>query len=119
MIPFDPFSSGNICMCCGCCCQVLGNLKKLEQPVKAVHSNYFAQVDADECVGCEACMDAIAMDDAVAKINFDRCIGCGVCVPVCPSGAIAVGKKQEADQYDPPANTFEAYLTMAQERGNI
>nr|WP_320190590.1 4Fe-4S dicluster domain-containing protein [uncultured Desulfobacter sp.] len=122
--PGNAKDPGNICMCCGCCCQVLANLKTLEQPAKAVHSNYFAQVDADECVACEACvvrchMDAIILDDTAAAVNFDRCIGCGVCVPVCPSGAIALGKKQETDQYNPPANTFETYLTMAQERGNI
>jgi ferredoxin len=122
--PGNAKDPGNICMCCGCCCQVLGNLKALEQPAKAVHSNYFGQVDADDCVGCEACMerchmDAITMEESVAMVNLDRCIGCGVCVPVCPSGAVALVKKQETDQYDPPANTFETYLTMAQERGNI
>jgi len=121
--PGNAKEPGNICMCCGCCCQVLVNLKKLEQPSKAVHSNYFAQVDADACVGCQVCttrchMDAIVMDDA-ARVVLDRCIGCGVCVPVCPSDAIALVKKQETDQYDPPENTIETYLTMAQERGNI
>lgn len=121
--PGNAKDPGNICMCCGCCCQVLVNLKKLEQPSKAVHSNYFAKVDADECGGCKACMDRCHMDaiviDDVAEVDLDRCIGCGVCVPVCPSGAIALVKKAQTDQYDPPENTFETYLTMAQERGNI
>ncbi len=122
--PGNAQEPGNICMCCGCCCQVLGNLRKLEAPAKAVHSNYFARVDADECVGCEACMDrchmdAIVMEDDAAVVNLDRCIGCGVCVPVCPSGALALVKKAEAEQYVPPENTFTTYLTMAQERGNI
>ncbi len=39
--PGNAQEPGNICMCCGCCCQVLGNLRKLEAPAKAVHSNYF------------------------------------------------------------------------------
>ena len=121
--PGNAQEPGNICMCCGCCCQVLGNLRKLEQPAQAVHSNYFARVDADACVGCEACMerchmDAIVMEEA-AVVDLDRCIGCGVCVPVCPSDALALVKKEEEDQYVPPENTFTTYLNMAQERGNI
>ncbi len=64
-------------------------------------------------------MDAIVMEDDAAVVNLDRCIGCGVCVPVCPSGALALVKKAEAEQYVPPENTFTTYLTMAQERGNI
>ncbi len=50
--PGNAKDPGNICMCCGCCCQVLANLKTPEQPAKAVHSNYYARVDADECVAC-------------------------------------------------------------------
>jgi len=34
----------NICMCCGCCCQVLKNLKTLDSPAKVVHTNYYAEV---------------------------------------------------------------------------
>ncbi|WDP89355.1 MAG: 4Fe-4S binding protein [Desulfobacter sp.] len=113
----------NICMCCGCCCQVLKNLKTIDRPAKAVHTNYYARVEADECTACGVCaqrchMDAIEVE-AVAVIDLDRCIGCGVCVPECPAGAMAVVQKDAADQYDPPANVFETYMTMAQERGNI
>ena len=113
----------NICMCCGCCCQVLVNLKTLDKPAKAVHTNYYAQVNEDECIGCGTCaerchMDAIEVEDT-ARINIDRCIGCGVCVPECPVEAMAVLQKDAADQYDPPANVFETYMSMAKERGNI
>ena len=113
----------NICMCCGCCCQVLKNLKTLDRPVMAVHTNYYAAVDEDGCIACGACaerchMDAIEVDDT-ARIDLDRCIGCGVCVTECPVSAMSVVHKNEADQYDPPANVFETYMTMAKERGNI
>ncbi len=30
----------NICMCCGCCCQILKNMRTLDQPALAVHTNY-------------------------------------------------------------------------------
>ena len=34
----------NICMCCGCCCGVLKNLKKMDKPARLVHTNYYAEV---------------------------------------------------------------------------
>ena len=110
----------NICMCCGCCCQVLKNLKTLEKPALVVHTNYFARVDETECIGCGACadrchMDAISLEET-AMVNPDRCIGCGVCVPVCPTGAVSLDKKAEDDQYIPPETVFETYMSMARDR---
>ncbi len=112
----------NICMCCGCCCQVLKNLRNLESPAKVVHTNYYAKIDEEACVACEDCiercqMDAISMIDDAAVVNVDRCIGCGLCVPECPSDAVALVMKNEDELYVPPGNTVETYITMAQERG--
>lgn len=113
----------NICMCCGCCCQVLANLKTLDQPARAVHTNYYARVDEDACIGCGVCadrchMDAVSMEDT-AGVDPERCIGCGICVPECPTGAMVFAQKERDDCYEPPANTFETYVAMARERGNI
>ena len=111
----------NICMCCGGCCQVLKNLKSLDSPAKVVHTNYYAEVIEDDCIGCEACvercqMDAIAVDET-ARVDPDRCIGCGLCVTECPSEALVMRQKATDDQYVPPANVVETYLNMAKERG--
>ena len=111
----------NICMCCGCCCQVLKNLKSLDSPAKVVHTNYYAEVIEYDCIGCEACvercqMDAIAVDET-ARVDPDRCIGCGLCVPECPNEALVMRQKATDDQYVPPANVVETYLNMAKERG--
>lgn len=111
----------NICMCCGCCCGILKNLKTLDKPALAVHTNYFAQVDEAACIGCEACvercqMDAIAVDDT-ARVEPDRCIGCGLCVTDCPSDAMHLVQKDPDGRYVPPRNVFETYMNIAQERG--
>jgi Na+-translocating ferredoxin:NAD+ oxidoreductase subunit B len=111
----------NICMCCGCCCGILKNLKRLDKPAMAVHSNYFARVDEDACTACEACvercqMDAISVGDT-ASVDPDRCIGCGLCVTHCPTEAMQLNKKTEDRQYVPPKNVFETYMNIARERG--
>lgn len=112
----------NICLCCGDCCQVLKNIRRHPKPAEIVHSNFFARVRPDDCIGCEVCldrcqMDAIEMVEGKAGINPDRCIGCGLCVPTCGGEAIDLLPKEERNRYVPPANVVETYTRMALERG--
>jgi Pyruvate/2-oxoacid:ferredoxin oxidoreductase delta subunit len=111
----------NICMCCGCCCQVLKNLNNLDAPAEMVHTNYRALVAAEDCVACEACLERCHMNAItvaeVAVVDPQRCIGCGVCVPACPSEALSLAAKAAAAAYIPPKNTVETYVKMAKERG--
>lgn len=118
--PGNAKKPSNICLCCGCCCQLLKNLKTLESPAKVINSNYYAEVDEERCTACEACverchMDAVTVED-MAAISLNRCIGCGLCVTDCPTEAITLHQKEEPEQYVPPANVFETYLNMAKER---
>ncbi len=99
-------------------------MKKQPVPSAAVQSNYFAQVDDEECSGCETCVDRCQMEaidiiDEIAKINLDRCIGCGLCVTTCPEEALSLIKKPEDLQYLPPKTGMETYIKIAQERGKI
>lgn len=124
MQPFNSQKVGGMCSCCGDCCGMLKSLKKQPVPSAAVQSNYFAQVDDEECTGCETCIDrcqmeAIDMADDMAEINLDRCIGCGLCVTTCPAEAIRLVKKSDAQQYLPPKTGMETYIRIAQERGRI
>ena len=122
MQPFNSQKVGGMCSCCGDCCGMLKSLKKQPSPARAVQSNYFAEVNASECTGCETClsrcqMDAIQMEDDKAVINLDRCIGCGLCVTTCPAGALQLKKKPDAQLYEPPRSGAETYMRIAMERG--
>ena len=53
-----------------------------------------AVIDAEKCVGCEACVgtcpvEAIVVDGGKAKVDPDKCIECGSCVSACPVSAIS------------------------------
>jgi len=108
-----------ICNCCGCHCGILTNLKKLPNPASLVASNYYSIVDMESCTGCETCldrcqMDAISMENGVAKIDLEYCIGCGLCVTTCPSEALSLKQKDEV--VTPPANAFELYTKIGEKR---
>ncbi len=52
-----------------------------------------AKVDAENCIGCEACVgtcpvSAISMVDGKSVVNADECVDCGACVGSCPVEAI-------------------------------
>jgi len=120
--PFNTQKVGTICGCCGDCCGMLRSLKMQPVPAAAVQSNYFAEVDGEECSGCETClercqMEAIDLIDEIAGINLDRCIGCGLCVSGCPTEAMKLVKKPENDLYEPPKTVAETYMRLAIERG--
>jgi Na+-translocating ferredoxin:NAD+ oxidoreductase subunit B len=111
----------NICACCGCCCQILKNLKRLPNPAQYAASNYRAQVTSDLCTGCETClercqMEAISMVDGEAAIAKDRCIGCGLCVTTCGDRAIRLELKPEEERTTPPPNYMTIYKRIAKER---
>ncbi len=114
----------NICLCCDCCCQILKNIKDLDEPAKIVSSNFQALVDDDECTGCQACeeicpMDAVLMDETkiIATVNINRCIGCGLCVTACQFEAMALTDKIQKERIEPPANVLETYMAIAKEKG--
>ncbi len=119
--PSNSQKSINICMCCGCCCQILKNLKKMPQPATMIDSNYYSEVDGEQCVACGDCVERCPMDaitvEETAKVDLDRCIGCGVCVPVCDYDALHLKQKGEDLRSVPPETMVETYMKMAQERG--
>jgi Na+-translocating ferredoxin:NAD+ oxidoreductase subunit B len=88
-----------ICNCCGCCCKALEHINKHHNLTAVAHSNYYAQVDENTCVGCESCFDrcqvgAIQIEKDLARIGKERCLGCGLCVSSCPTNSIAMIHKR-------------------------
>ncbi|MBU0513995.1 MAG: 4Fe-4S binding protein [Proteobacteria bacterium] len=119
--PHNSLEPTGMCCCCGDCCELLGSLKKQPVPAAAVKSNYRATVDAEECAGCEICLDrcqmeAITIEDDQASVDLNRCIGCGLCVTTCSTGAMRLIKKPENEQYLPPQSYAEMMMRLAAER---
>lgn len=122
--PANAQRAGGMCNCCGCCCGVLKALKLHSHPSEYVKSNFFAEVNEDLCAGCETCvarcqMEAIFMEDDLAKIDRKRCLGCGLCVTTCPTKALSLQKKPARDVYIPPEKPMDTYLRIAKELGKI
>ncbi len=120
---FSPTNSKeimNICLCCKCCCAMLGMLSKFERPADQILSSYQAKIDPDACVLCGTCEDrcqiqAINEGDDSYEVDTARCIGCGVCVPTCPEEAISMVDKEQSDTV--PENFLEMQFKLAAERG--
>jgi len=108
-----------VCCCCGCCCGVLTAAKLYDQPSRYLHSNFFAEINAESCTSCETCIERCPMD-AIHQTNdhmvtdFDRCIGCGACVPTCKDRAINLVKKEY--EYVPPKSDKDMYKRIMLER---
>lgn len=111
-----------ICSCCGCCCGVLDGLSSLPRPIDFMHSNYYAEVDKDLCVGCGTCqercqMNAIKLKNDIAKVLTKRCIGCGNCAAVCPEEAMELKRKEE--EIIPPQDSEELYNEILKRKQEI
>lgn len=85
-----------ICNCCSDCCMawpsVRTGLGKFVSP-----SRFSAVVAADQCSGCESCLercyfDAIQMTgaDETAQVSAEKCMGCGLCLVTCQEEAITL-----------------------------
>ncbi|MFX1574188.1 MAG: 4Fe-4S binding protein [Promethearchaeota archaeon] len=104
-----------ICSCCGCCCDVLNNLKYMPNTAELLPSNHFAEVDLELCTGCGTCAErcqvrAIKIRKEKSKINLRKCIGCGNCVVSCPEEAIHLVRKDE--EMKPPSTPEKLYTEI-------
>ncbi len=120
-----------ICHCCGCCCEALLAHKRFGF-LKPVHtSNFIVALDAEQCSGCGACVEACPVDaleltpadgatagaPTRARLDEQRCLGCGVCVPSCPNGGLSL--KPRARRVITPVDSVQRAVLMAVERGKL
>ena len=113
-----------ICNCCPCCCGLMRAAKDFKAPAAIARSNFVAVIDRDDCNDCGICaeercpMEAIAEDDGGYAVMPDLCIGCGVCTVACPVECIAMVRRPEAEQDQPPENVVEWHMQRARERAS-
>jgi Pyruvate/2-oxoacid:ferredoxin oxidoreductase delta subunit/DNA-binding MarR family transcriptional regulator len=95
-----------ICNCCNDCCINWAPIRTRSGKFVAP-SRYQAVVHADDCNGCELCVDrcffdAIKMVDegTLAAVDEEQCMGCGVCHVVCAPDAIRLEVKR-AEEFVP------------------
>lgn len=111
-----------ICNCCGCCCGVLRAINEYGIS-EAVNSAYYAEIDPQQCVSCGVCADercqiaAIEQGAQAYAVIREKCIGCGLCATTCPSEAIRMVRKNQADIRTPPKTEKEWFQLRGQMRG--
>jgi ferredoxin len=93
----DAMTQTVMCNCCRDCCMnwVPIDRKGVSIGKHWVKSRYEAEVDDEECTGCETCVErcqfeAITMEDDLAVVDPEKCFGCGVCVLSCPTDALSM-----------------------------
>ncbi|MFX0072596.1 MAG: 4Fe-4S dicluster-binding protein, partial [Candidatus Hermodarchaeota archaeon] len=111
-----------ICNCCGCCCELITNLKKFDKPVDYIASNNYAEVNHELCIGCGICverclMEAITISNDKSVVNLHRCIGCGLCIPKCPEEAIVLKKKEKITV--PPIDRADLYVKIMNKKAEL
>ncbi|MBI9074954.1 MAG: 4Fe-4S dicluster domain-containing protein [Desulfatibacillum sp.] len=98
-----------LCNCCGCCCDFMVKMKKYRGIQMVYPSNFMAVVDGEACIGCGDCLErcqleAISLDEDMARIAEEYCTGCGNCVTACPSAALSM--KRRTDKEPPQRPDF-------------
>jgi len=99
---------GFICSCCGCCCGLLRDFKKMNNPARLMKTNYYVEINSELCVGCGICvdrcqMDALTLVNNISTVNRKKCLGCGLCVVTCSTEAIKLKIKEK--ETIPPETT--------------
>jgi len=122
----QPANSKNpifMCTCCDCCCGVLRQIKKEDNPGDLVANPYVVQHMPILCINCENCVEICPMDALITNYEGNvhlqqaRCIGCGLCISVCPTAAVEMTRKPAAEQPRTPNTTTNTYIAISRARG--
>ncbi len=123
---------GFLCLCCSCCCNVLGSIRRFGLPNFLVTSRFIAELrDGGRCTGCGACaracpIEAIRMSDVPVggsardrrpSVDASFCLGCGVCGLACTPRTMRLVPR--AQRIILPETTVERVILQALERGTL
>ena len=83
-------------------------------------SNYFALVDSETCIACDACVDrcqvhAVWLENDVAIIDNGKCVGCGLCAYTCPADSISMAIREPDERAGTFATQKDLLQAMAQD----
>ncbi len=111
-----------ICNCCTCCCGILRGVAEFRVPTAVAHSDFRADVRAEACSGCGACVErcgfgALSVPAGVCVADPLRCVGCGLCAAACPNGALHLLRRQAGQRSELPVNLIDWMVQRARQRG--
>jgi formate hydrogenlyase subunit 6/NADH:ubiquinone oxidoreductase subunit I len=122
-----------VCLCCGCCCEVLKGFKRFAAHGDTMSSNFLASVEASRCRGCGACARACPIDGIelldrprqvgrrhvrpLAAVDGQICLGCGVCALACKKQALTMESRPRRKLT--PENSLARVLTMVIEQDKL
>ena len=111
-----------ICNCCSCCCEAMIAAQKFGM-LEPIHTtNFLPEINETNCLGCEECVqvcavDALTLNNNVARLDEDICLGCGNCKQVCPANSISLKRREE--RVITPVDSVHKTVMMAIERGQL
>jgi len=122
----QPANSKNpifMCACCDCCCGVLRQIKKDNNPGDMVANPFVIEHNTHLCIDCGKCVEICPMDALITDtqkqvhLHQARCIGCGLCISVCPTSAVHMIRKPASKQTVIPKTTTGTYIAISRARG--
>ena len=83
---------------------------------------FIRKTDPDQCVGCGECIDicpvdALSLEDGMAKVDEDWCIGCGVCATKCESDALHIIYREDQKQVPADFETLHKRIRRFNRQG--
>lgn len=111
------------CNCCGHSCWSVARIRKRKIPRDVIMATYFIrETDKEACTGCGACVDvcpvdALSLEDGIAKVEEEWCIGCGVCISKCDYDACRMIVRPDKKDEIPVSSFKKLHEQILEERG--